>query len=98
MTIQELQEWVRNDWDKNSKLKPDLATQLLFAIEEFGEVAEAIRKKTVNDDYKQDEGKLGSEFADLVITITTLANTFDIDLTKEIAGFQTKLAARRIVQ
>ncbi len=97
MTIQELQEWVRNDWDKNSKLKPDLATQLLFAIEEFGEVAEAIRKKTVNDDYKQDEGKLGSEFADLVITITTLANTFDIDLTKEIAGFQTKLAARRIV-
>ncbi len=96
MTIQELQEWVRNDWDKNSTLKPDLATQLLFAIEEFGEVAEAIRKKTVNDDYKQDDGKLGSEFADLIITITTLANTFDIDLTKEIEGFQTKLAARRI--
>ena len=95
MTILELQEWVRNDWEKNSKVKPDLATQLLFAIEEFGEVAEAIRKKTVNDDYKQDDDKLGSEFADLLITITTLANTFNIDLTKEIAGFQTKLAGRR---
>jgi len=95
MTIQELQAWVADDWKTNSKLKPSLATQLLFAIEEFGEVAEAIRKKTVSDDYKVDDGKLGSEFADLVITIITLANTFDIDLTKEIKGFQQKLASRR---
>lgn len=95
MTIQELQEWVKQDWEQNSKIKPDLATQLLFAIEEFGEVAEAIRKKTVNDDYKQDDNKLGSEFADLLITITTLANTFSIDLTKEVQGFQAKLASRR---
>ena len=95
MTIQELQEWVRNDWENNSKVKPDLATQLLFAIEEFGEVAEAIRKKTVNDDYKQDDDKLGSEFADLLVTITTLANTFNIDLTKEVKGFQLKMASRR---
>lgn len=95
MTIQDLQEWVKQDWEHNSKLKPDLATQLLFAIEEFGEVAEAIRKKTVSDDYKQDDGKLGSEFADLLITITTLANTFDINLTKEVQGFQAKLASRR---
>lgn len=95
MTIEELQEWVKQDWEQNSKVKPDLATQLLFAIEEFGEVAEAIRKKTVSDDYKQDDGKLGSEFADLLITITTLANTFNIDLTKEVKGFQAKLASRR---
>jgi len=95
MTILELQEWVRNDWEENSKVKPDLATQLLFAIEEFGEVAEAIRKKTVSDDYKQDDDKLGSEFADLLVTITTLANTFNIDLTKEVKGFQAKLAGRR---
>jgi len=95
MTIQELQTWVADDWNTNSKLKPSLATQLLFAIEEFGEVAEAIRKKTVSDDYKVDDDKLGSEFADLVITIITLANTFDIDLTKEVKGFQQKLASRR---
>lgn len=96
MTIQELQEWVKQDWEQNSKIKPDLATQLLFAMEEFGEVAEAIRKKTVNNDYKPDDDKLGSEFADLLITITTLANTFSIDLTKEVKGFQAKLASRRV--
>lgn len=95
MTIAELQEWVEKDWVENSKVKPSLEAQLLFAIEEFGEVAEAIRKKTVSDDYKIDDDKLGSEFADLLITITTLANTFNIDLTHEVKGFQAKLASRR---
>jgi NTP pyrophosphatase (non-canonical NTP hydrolase) len=95
MTINELQDWVRNDWKTNSKLQPTLETQLLFAIEEFGEVAEAIRKRTVKDDYKVDDNKLGSEFGDLLITIVTLANNFDVDLTEEVKGFQAKLAARR---
>jgi len=95
MTIQELQEWVRDDWNTNSKIRPTLEAQLLFAIEEFGEVAEAIRKRTMKDDYKVDDDKLGSEFGDLLITIVTLANTFDVDLTQEIKGFQAKLAARR---
>lgn len=95
MTIQELQNWVAEDWKTRSKLQPSLAQQLLFAIEEFGEVAEAIRKKTMDDDYKIDDDKLGSEFGDLLITIVTLANTFDVDLTSEIAAFQAKLASRR---
>ena len=95
MTIQELQRWVKDDWEQRSTLKPSLETQLLFALEEFGEVAEAIRKRTVADDYKVDDEKLGSEFADLLVTIVTLANTFDVDLTDEIAGFQRKLHARR---
>ena len=95
MTIQELQAWVKEDWDTRSTLKPSLEAQLLFAIEEFGEVAEAIRKRTVMDDYKVDDDKLGSEFADLLITIVTLANTFDISLADEIAGFQRKLEVRR---
>lgn len=96
MTLQELQDWVANDWKTNSKLKPDLAAQLLFAMEELGEVAEAIRKRTMKDDYKLDDDKLGSEFGDLLITIITLANTFEIDLTKEVQGFQKKLASRRV--
>lgn len=95
MTIQDLQQWVREDWERNSKLKPSLEAQLLFAIEEFGEVAEAIRKKTMSDDYKQDDDKLGSEFGDLLITIVTLANTFDVNLTEEVKAFQAKLASRR---
>ncbi|HTK39545.1 MAG TPA: MazG nucleotide pyrophosphohydrolase domain-containing protein [Patescibacteria group bacterium] len=94
MTIEELQQWVDEDWKRSSK-PPTLEAQLLFAIEEFGEVAEAIRKKTMKHDYKVDDNALGSEFADLVITITTLANTFDVDLTKELRGFQQKLESRR---
>ncbi len=96
MTLEELQQWVKDDWENNSKLKPSLEAQLLFAIEEFGEVAEAIRKKTMRADYKQDDGMLGSEFGDLLITIVTLANTFQINLTKEVEGFQKKLISRRI--
>jgi NTP pyrophosphatase (non-canonical NTP hydrolase) len=95
MTLQDLQEWVKEDWETRSTLKPSLETQLLFAIEEFGEVAEAIRKRTVTDDYKIDDDKLGSEFADLLITIVTLANTFNIDLAEEVVGFKRKLQARR---
>lgn len=95
MTLDELQQWVRDDWKKRSKLQPSLEAQLLFAIEEFGEVAEAIRKKTMANDYKVDDDKLGSEFGDLLVTIVTLANNFDVNLTKEIKGFQAKLASRR---
>lgn len=95
MTIEELQQWVTEDWKNNSKLQPSLEAKLLFAIEEFGEVAEAIRKKTMNDDYKLDDDKLGSEFADLLISIVTLANTFEINLADEVRGFQAKLASRR---
>ncbi len=95
MTIQELQKWVEDDWKNNSKLQPTLSDQLMFAIEEFGEVAEAIRKRTMKDDYKMDDDKLGSEFADLFVCLVTLANNFDVDLTSEIVGFQEKIALRR---
>ena len=98
MTIKQLQQWVADDWKNNSEVQPSLEAQLLFAIEEFGEVAEAIRKKTMSNDYKIDDDKLGSEFADFLINIVTLANTFDVDLEKEIVGFQSKLAARRAQQ
>ena len=95
MTLQELQSWVKNDWEQNSNIQPSLADQLLFAIEEFGEVAEAIRKRTLKDDYKVDDNKLGSEFGDLMICLVTLANTFEVDLTREIQSFKAKIQARR---
>lgn len=95
MTLDELQRYVTEDWSGSQGGYPSLERQLLYAIEEFGEVAEAIRKKTVVDDHKVDDNKLGSEFADLLIAIVTLANHFDVDLTEEIHGFQKKLASRR---
>ncbi len=95
MHVKELQAKVRKDWDENSALQPTSEQKLLFVIEELGEVAEAIRKQTKSVDYKVDDGKLGSEFADLIISVVTLANEYDVDLEKEIDGFWEKLAGRR---
>lgn len=94
MTLAELQKWVKDDWDKNSTTKPSIELQLLYIIEEFGEVAEAIRKSSGNKARKDVVTDIGSEFADLMITIVTLANSYDIDLTGEIAKFQHRLAER----
>ena len=95
MHVKDLQAKVRKDWNENSALRPTSEQKLLFVIEELGEVAEAIRKKIKSVDYKVDDGKLGSEFADLVISVVTLANEYDVDLEKEIDGFWEKLAGRR---
>ena len=94
MTISDLQQWVREDWRKRSKQQPTVELQLLYIIEELGEVAEAIRKTNGSKDRKQSEVDLGSEIADLLISITTLANHFDVDLQKEIDAFQLRLAER----
>lgn len=94
MTIQQLQQWVREDWKNRSKIAPSTELQLLYIIEEFGEVAEAIRKESGAKDRKEQISHLGSEFADLLISITTLANTFDIDLEAEVDQFKARLAAR----
>lgn len=94
MTIQQLQTWVAQDWKNNSKQHPTVELQLLFIMEELGEVAEAIRKTNGAKDRKQKDVDLGSELADLIVSITTLANNFDIDLDKELHGFQSRIAAR----
>jgi NTP pyrophosphatase (non-canonical NTP hydrolase) len=94
MTIHELQQWVRDDWAKRSPISPSTELQLLYIIEEFGEVAEAIRKSSGAKERKDSTVDLGSELADLLISITTLANNFDVDLEQEVDKFKQKLAAR----
>lgn len=94
MTITELQEWVREDWKVNSRTIPTKETQLLYVIEEFGEVAEAIRKTSGDKQRIDKEVDIGSEFADLIISTITLANSYDVDLTREIVGFKDRLQAR----
>ncbi len=94
MTIAELQTWVDADWQQRSRERPSVELQLLYIIEEFGEVAEAIRKNNGSKARKQGHVDLGSEFADLLVSITTLANHFKIDLSKEVERFKAKLAER----
>jgi len=95
MQITELQKWVADDWEKYPKNKPDLAQQILLVIEELGEVAEAIRKTEGRKERVAENGAIGSEMADLLISIVTLANTYDVDLTTEIEEFKTRLAERQ---
>ena len=96
MHINQLQQAVRDDWAQRSHLSPTSEQKLLFVIEELGEVAEAIRRQSQHPgDHKADNGQLASEFADLLIAVTTLANEYDVDLEAAIGGFWEKLASRR---
>ncbi len=94
MTIAELQKWVSEDWKQRSNHTPTVELQLLYIIEELGEVAEAIRKTSGSKARKNKEVNLGSELADLIVSITTLSNHFGIDLNTEIEEFKTRIEKR----
>lgn len=94
MTIAEFQAWVQHDWENNSPKMPDAHLQLLYVIEEFGEVAEAIRKNQGDKKRKDVNVDLEGEMGDFMITIATLANSHGISLEKAIQKAQTKIIAR----
>lgn len=94
MDLSVLQKWVANDWKQRSAHHPTVEQQLLYIIEEFGEVAEAIRKQAGKKDRVNKKVDLGSEMADLIISITTLANHFEIDLSRELEAFQERISQR----
>lgn len=94
MNIHSLQTWVADDWKTRSTHQPTVEQQLLYVIEEFGEVAEAIRKMDGRKERVDKKVDLGSEMADLLISITTLANHFEVDLTNELEKFQARIAER----
>jgi NTP pyrophosphatase (non-canonical NTP hydrolase) len=95
MTLKQLQNWVAEDWETRSKKRPSTELQLLYMLEELGEVAECIRKLSGHKDRKQGSLDLGSEMGDLLISLVTLANTFEVDLSTEVSKFQRKLALRQ---
>lgn len=97
MTLTDLQKWVENDWKSGNRERPSVELQLLYIIEELGEVAEAIRKNNSAKPRTDKKVDLGSELADLIISIVTLSNHFDIDLTKEIELFQERMKQRHSV-
>jgi NTP pyrophosphatase (non-canonical NTP hydrolase) len=94
MHISALQDWVRNDWEKNSSNIPSTELQLLYLMEEMGEVAEAIRKTSGAKNRINKKVNLGSEMADLLVCLVTLANTFEVDIEAEIVEFQKRMKQR----
>lgn len=95
MNIKDLQTWVADDWKYRSDTVPTTEQQMLFIVEELGEVAEAIRKNNGNKKRHEGEVDLGSEIADLVISILTLANTYNVDVESELNQFKARLEQRR---
>ena len=98
MTIQELQAWVANDWKSGSAPMPSVTLQILYLVEELGEVAEAIRKHESTHERVDKAAKtvdIGSEMADMLISLVTLANNYGVNLTQQVAEFQNRIEKRR---
>jgi NTP pyrophosphatase (non-canonical NTP hydrolase) len=94
MDLNELQNWVKEDWDKASRKKPDPHLQLLYLFEELGEMSEAIRKLGGHKERKNMEIDLEGEFGDVLIALSTLANHYGIDLNSSVGKCQKKIAER----
>ena len=91
--LKEAQDWVREDWEKNSK-PVDEKTEILFLIEEFGEVAEMIRKVDGNKNRKKIKVDLEKEIGDLLVCLATIANRHHIDLEKAFLKTKKKIQER----
>ena len=68
--------------------------QLIYLFEELGEMAEAIRKHNGDKPRTETAADLKGEIADVLISITTLANHFDIDLTEALIQAKHKIEQR----
>ena len=94
MTIQSLQQWVRKDWIERSSALPSKELQLLYLLEEIGEIAEAIRKVNGHKNRTEESPDIGSEIADAIIALITIANEYNVDLELEMHNFQERLQKR----
>jgi NTP pyrophosphatase (non-canonical NTP hydrolase) len=94
MTIQEFQTWVKESWQQNQGELPDKHLQLLFLIEEFGEVAEAIRKGQGDKDHKELVSGLEEEMGDFMIALNLLAVGHAIDMEKAAVNAKEKIIKR----
>lgn len=78
-TLSELQEWVDQAWDRTPKDEVTETDELLFLIEELGEMAEDWRKLRGNKERSEDFS-LEEEFGDILLSVITLANRCEVDL------------------
>jgi len=94
MDLKELQNWVKKDWERKSKKRPDCHLQLIYLFEELGEMAEAIRKLSGNKKRKRLRVDLEGEMGDVLITLATVANYYGINLNNAISKTKKKITKR----
>lgn len=76
MKIREAQDWVKDAWSRSEK-KMSKLSELATFMEECGELGEAIRKI---DHGKDCEVDLEKEMGDILLSLMTLAISYNIDL------------------
>ncbi len=93
MDFKEAQKWVNDDWKKNSK-PVNKHLELLFLMEEIGEMAEMIRKQSGKKERKKLKIDLAKEMGDILICLMTLANRYGIDLEESFLKTKKKIQQR----
>lgn len=94
MTIKNFQDWVGQSWYDYKGGLPDKHLQLLYLVEEFGEVAEAIRKGQGDKDHKESRVNLAEEMGDFLISFCTIAVEQGVDLETAAIKAQKKIISR----
>ena len=84
-TIYHAQKWVEDAWRFSPKKGVQEKDELLFLLEEIGEVARGLRIARGNKEGGISRQELQKEFGDVLLCLLTLANRYGIDLEK---GFQ----------
>jgi len=79
-SITEHQNWVKEAWGKSPKKEISEADELLFLMEEVGEMAEAIRKLNGKKENKEIKTDLEKEMGDTLLSLITLAIRYNINL------------------
>ena len=95
-SIKEHQEWVKNAWEKSPKENISEKDELLFLIEEIGEMAEAIRKLSGNKENKDMKTDLEKELGDILPSLITLALRYNIDLEQAFEKTKSSIIKRYI--
>ncbi|MCH7759533.1 hypothetical protein IID20_04205 [Patescibacteria group bacterium] len=93
MDFKEAQKWVNDDWKKNSK-SVNKHLELLFLMEEIGEMAEMIRKQSGKKERKKLKIDLSKEMGDILVCLMTLANRYGIDLEESFLKTKKKIQQR----
>ena len=94
MTIKVFQDWVGSSWLEYKGALPDKHLQLLYLVEEFGEVAEAICKSQGDKDYKKSHINLEEEMGDFLISFSTIAVEQGVDLERAAKRAKDKIIER----
>ena len=93
-TIKDAQKWVKHTWKLSPKKNISEKDELLFLLEEIGEIAKAIRALNGND--KQSTQELEKEFGDVLLSLLTLANRYQIDLERGFQGSKLSVEKRYV--